>query len=46
MGRCTRPGYPPEGYTAAYTLPNGQNFADDFHVFAVGVGAAADSAVR
>ena len=27
-------GYPPEGYTAAYTLPNGQNFADDFHIFA------------
>ena len=27
-------GYPPEGYTAAYTLPNGQNFSDDFHVFA------------
>src|ERR1017187_289069 len=27
--------YPPEGYTAAYTLPNGQSFADDFPVFAV-----------
>ncbi len=27
-------GYPPEGYTAAYTLPNAQVFADDFHVFA------------
>jgi len=27
-------GYPPEGYTAAYTLRNGQNFADDFHIFA------------
>ena len=26
--------YPPEGYTAAYTLPNSQMFADDFHVFA------------
>jgi beta-glucanase (GH16 family) len=34
-GTLHAPGYPPEGYTAAYTLPNGQNFADDFHVFAV-----------
>ena len=29
------PNYPPEGYTAAYTLANGAAFADDFHVFAV-----------
>ena len=29
------PNYPPQGYTAAYSLPNGQNLADDFHVFAV-----------
>lgn len=28
-------GYPPEGYSAAYRLPNSQLFADDFHVFAV-----------
>jgi beta-glucanase (GH16 family) len=28
-------GYPPAGYTASYTLPSGQNFADDFHIFAV-----------
>ena len=34
-GTLHAPGYPPEGYTAAYTLPNGQSFADDFHVFAV-----------
>ena len=33
-GTLHAPGYPPEGYTAAYTLPNGQNFADDFHIFA------------
>jgi beta-glucanase (GH16 family) len=34
-GTLHAPGYPPEGYTAAYTLPNSQAFADDFHVFAV-----------
>jgi len=34
-GTLHAPNYPPEGYTAAYTLPNGQNFGDDFHVFAV-----------
>jgi beta-glucanase (GH16 family) len=28
------PGYPPAGYTAAYTLPSGA-FSDDFHVFSV-----------
>ncbi len=33
-GTLHAPGYPPEGYTAAYTLPNGQKFADGFHVFA------------
>jgi beta-glucanase (GH16 family) len=33
-GTLHAPGYPPEGYTAAYTLPNSQNFADGFHVFA------------
>lgn len=34
-GTLHAPGYPPEGYTAAYTLPNNQAFADDFHGFAV-----------
>ena len=34
-GTLHAPGYPPEGYTSAYTLPNAQNFADNFHVFAV-----------
>ena len=34
-GTLHAPGYPPEGYTAAYSLPAGQNFADDFHIFAV-----------
>jgi beta-glucanase (GH16 family) len=27
-------GYPPEGYTTAYSLPSGA-FSDDFHIFAV-----------
>ena len=34
-GTLHAPGYPPEGYTAAFTLPNAQNFADDFHIVAV-----------
>ena len=34
-GTLHAPGYPPAGYTAAYTLPNGQSFADNFHVFSV-----------
>jgi beta-glucanase (GH16 family) len=34
-GTLHAPGYLPEGYTASYTLPNGQNFGDGFHVFAV-----------
>ncbi len=33
-GTLHAPGYPPAGFTAAYTLPNGQNFGDGFHVFA------------
>jgi beta-glucanase (GH16 family) len=33
-GTLHAPNYPPEGYSAAYTLPNGQVFADGFHVFA------------
>ena len=33
-GTLYAPGYPPEGYTAAYTLPSGA-FSDDFHIFAV-----------
>jgi len=33
-GTLHAPGYPPAGYTAAYTLPSGA-FSDDFHVFAV-----------
>ena len=33
-GTLHAPGYSPDGYTAAYTLPKGQNFADGFHVFA------------
>ena len=28
-------GYSPQGVTAAFTLPGGKKFADDFHVFAV-----------
>jgi len=34
-GTLHAPGYPPEGYTAAYTLPNGQAFSDSFHLYAV-----------
>jgi len=34
-GSLHAPGYPGTGYTAAYSLPSGQNFADNFHVFAV-----------
>lgn len=34
-GTLHAPVYPPEGYTAAYTLPNGQDFSDEFHVYAV-----------
>ena len=33
-GTLHAPGYPPEGYTAAYTLPSGQVLGDGFHVFA------------
>jgi beta-glucanase (GH16 family) len=32
-GSLHAPNYPPEGYTAAYTLANGA-FSDDFHIFA------------
>jgi beta-glucanase (GH16 family) len=34
-GTLHAPGYPPAGYTAAYSQPNSLSFADDFHVFAV-----------
>jgi beta-glucanase (GH16 family) len=34
-GTLHAPGYPPEGYTSAYTQPSSQSLADDFHVFAV-----------
>jgi len=34
-GTLHAPGYPGAGYSAAYTLPSGQNFGDSFHVFAV-----------
>ena len=34
MGRCTDRGIRRGILTAAYTLPTGQNFADDFHLFA------------
>ena len=33
-GTLHAPGYPPEGYSAAYTLASGA-FSDDFHIFAV-----------
>ena len=39
------PGYPPEGYTAAYTLPSGQAFADGFPRVRRGVGTATGPAV-
>ncbi len=34
-GTLHAPGYTPEGVSAAFTLPNGAAFSDDFHTFAV-----------